>query len=163
MADPTDRGITINRTLAWTMLVSVAGLIWWGGGTLASLQGAAERLTAALMETREMILAERASSAQLEARVRVLETGYPASETYFFAPLNERVPVYQKPFRLTREVYVEASPEAAAALGTRTSLTLSGRLEYQACDDKICYNPTSVPLSWTLAIGALDRERVGGR
>lgn len=95
--------------------------------------------------------------------VRVLETGYPASETYFFAPLNERVPVYQKPFRLTREVYVEASPEAAAALGTRTSLTLSGRLEYQACDDKICYNPTSVPLSWTLAIGALDRERVGGR
>jgi hypothetical protein len=71
--------------------------------------------------------------------------------------------VYQKPFRLTREVFLDASPAAATALGTRTSLTLSGRLEYQACDDKICYNPTSVQLSWTFAIGALDRERVGGR
>ena len=66
--------ITINKALAWTMLVSVAGLIWWGGGTLASLQGAADRLTLALTETREMIVVERASSAQLEARVRALET-----------------------------------------------------------------------------------------
>lgn len=43
MIDNTDRGITVNKALAWTMLVSVTGLIWWGGGTLASLQGAAER------------------------------------------------------------------------------------------------------------------------
>ena len=85
MADTTDRGITINRTLAWTMLVSLTGLIWWGGGTLASLQGAAERLTAALMETREMILVERASSAQLEARVRVLETSAARQDVRFDA------------------------------------------------------------------------------
>ena len=43
MIETNDRGITINKALAWTMLVSVAGLIWWGGGTLASLQGAADR------------------------------------------------------------------------------------------------------------------------
>lgn len=73
MIESTDRGITINKALAWTMLVTVAGLIWWGGGTLASLQGAADRLTTALMETREMIVVERASTAQLEARVRALE------------------------------------------------------------------------------------------
>ena len=36
-------------------------------------RGAADRLTSALTETREMIVAERASSAQLEARVPVLE------------------------------------------------------------------------------------------
>ena len=69
MIENNERGITINKALAWTMLVSVTGLIWWGGGTLASLQGAADRLTSALTETREMIVAERASSAQLEARV----------------------------------------------------------------------------------------------
>ena len=95
--------------------------------------------------------------------MRALETTYPASETYFFEPLNERVPVFQKPFRLTRDVLLDASPQAAAAVGSSTSLTVSGRLEYQACDDKICYNPVSVPLSWTFAIGALDRERAGGR
>ena len=77
MIENTERGITINKALAWTMLVSVAGLIWWGGGTLASLQSAADRLTVALTETREMIMAERASSAQLEARVGFWKTAQP--------------------------------------------------------------------------------------
>ena len=85
MIENNERGITITKALAWTMLVSVAGLIWWGGGTLASLQGAADRLTSALTETREMIMAERASSAQLEARVRVLENSATRQDTRFDA------------------------------------------------------------------------------
>jgi len=32
---------------------------------------------------------------------------------------------------------------------------ITGTLEYQACDDKLCYNPTSVPLSWTVALTPL--------
>ena len=71
--------------VSWTMLVSVSGLIWWGGGTLASLQGAADRLTSALTETREMIVAERANSAQLEARVRALENSATRQDTRFDA------------------------------------------------------------------------------
>ena len=85
MIDSTERGITINKALAWTMLVSATGLIWWGGGTLASLQSAADRLTAALMETREMIVVERASSAQLEARVRALENSATRQDVRFDA------------------------------------------------------------------------------
>ncbi len=85
MIDSTDRGININKALAWTMLVTVAGLIWWGGGTLASLQGAADRLTTALMETREMIVVERASTAQLEARVRALENSATRQDVRFDA------------------------------------------------------------------------------
>jgi len=73
MIENNERGININKALAWTMLVSVTGLVWWGGGTLASLQSAAGRLTSALTETREMIVAERTNSAQLGARVRALE------------------------------------------------------------------------------------------
>lgn len=42
-------------------------------------------------------------------------------------------------------------------------LTVHGRLDYQACDDKICYNPASIPLSWSFAVGALDRERARPR
>ena len=74
MIETNDRGITINKALDSTMRVSVTGLIWWGGGTLASLQGAADRLTLALTKAREMIVVERANSAPLEARVRALET-----------------------------------------------------------------------------------------
>jgi hypothetical protein len=95
--------------------------------------------------------------------LRALDTSYPPSETYYFAPLKERVPVYMRAFRLTREVLLDPSPLGAAALGARASLTVSGRLDYQACDDKICYNPVSIPLSWSFTVGELDRERAQRR
>jgi hypothetical protein len=97
--------------------------------------------------------------------LRPLDTRYPPSEIYFFEPLNERVPVYQKPFTLLREVVVEGTPQAQAALKGRESVTINGTLEYQACDDKICYNPGSLPLSWTVSLRPLvfERPQVGQR
>jgi hypothetical protein len=73
-------------------------------------------------------------------------TKYPASEKYFFEPLNETVEVYSKPFRLTRDVTLLDTPEARKALAGRSTVTVSGQLEYQACDDKICYQPGKVPV-----------------
>jgi peroxiredoxin len=73
--------------------------------------------------------------------VRTLPMKYPASQIYHFKPLNERVPVYQKPFTLVQEIILEGTPQAQAAFRGKTSLTINGTLEYQACDDKICYNP----------------------
>jgi peroxiredoxin len=90
--------------------------------------------------------------------VRIGPTRYPASEIYHFKPLNERVPVFQKPFRLVHEVVLEGSPAAQAELREQTSVTVSGTLDYQACDDKICYNPMSVPVSWTVSLKPLLRE-----
>ena len=84
---------------------------------------------------------------------------YPAAEIYFFEPLNERVPVFQKPFRLIQGVLVEATAQAQAALQGRESLTITGSLEYQACDDKACFNPATVPVAWTLTLRPLIRER----
>jgi len=84
---------------------------------------------------------------------------YPPSGIYFFKPLNERVPVYQKAFRLVQEVLIEGTPQAQAALQGKDSLTIAGNVEYQACDDKVCFNPTSVPVTWTLTLRALIRER----
>ncbi len=91
--------------------------------------------------------------------VSVLPPQYPPSETYFFEPLNERVPVYQKPFTLLQDIVLQGTPEAQAALRGRESLTVHATLDYQACDDKICYNPVSVPLSWTFTLRSLVRER----
>ena len=93
------------------------------------------------------------------AHVRLAETEYPASEMYHFVPLDEHVPVYQKAFHLHRDVLLEASNEAEKALRDTGLLTLSGRLEYQACDDEKCFNPMSVPLSWTVAVAAHDSQR----
>ena len=91
--------------------------------------------------------------------LRVLPAEYPASEIYHFEPLDEHVPVYQRPFRLVQEVVVEGDPESAARLAEIDALTLTGRLDYQACDDAVCFNPASVPLTWTLTVSALDRQR----
>lgn len=90
--------------------------------------------------------------------VRIGSPMYPASEIYHFKPLNERVPVFQRPFRLVHEVVVEGSPAAQAAWRDKTSVTVNGTLDYQACDDRVCYNPMSVPVSWTVSLKALIRE-----
>jgi hypothetical protein len=79
-------------------------------------------------------------------------TKYPASEMYHFAPLNETVEVYSKPFRLTRGLVVLDTPEARQALAGRKNVTVTGQLEYQACDDKVCYSPSKVPVSFVVAV-----------
>ena len=95
--------------------------------------------------------------------VRVLALKYPKSDIYFFKPLNERVPVYQKPFTLVQELLLEGQPDAQAALRGRDSLSVTGTFDYQACDDKVCFNPTSIPLTWTLSLRPIIRERPTGR
>ena len=91
--------------------------------------------------------------------VRALPMKYPVSQIYFFKPLNERVPVFQKPFTLVQEVILEGTPQAQTAFRGKSSVTLTGTLEYQACDDRICYNPATVPLTWTLSLRPLVFER----
>lgn len=88
--------------------------------------------------------------------VRYKPVAYPESEIYYFEPLDEHVPVYQHPFTLLQEVVVKASNEAQAELAELDALTLTGTFNYQACDDEICYNPESVPLSFTLDLAEED-------
>lgn len=95
--------------------------------------------------------------------VRVLPAAYPPSEIYFFKPLNERVPVFQKPFTLVQELVLEGTAAAQAALKGRNALTIRGTLDYQACDDKVCFNPVSIPVTWTLSLKALVTERAPQR
>jgi hypothetical protein len=89
----------------------------------------------------------------------MLPMKYPASEIYHFKPLNERVRVYQKPFTLVQEIVLEETPQAQAAFRGKDSIRLTGTLEYQACDDKVCYNPASAPLSWIISLRPLVFER----
>jgi AhpC/TSA family/Thiol:disulfide interchange protein DsbD, N-terminal len=89
--------------------------------------------------------------------VRLDPVEYPPSETYYFAPLDETVPVYEHSFRLTAGVLVDASRESQEALKDQRSLTLDGTVEYQACDDRVCYNPETVPVTWRFELRPLDR------
>jgi peroxiredoxin len=84
---------------------------------------------------------------------------YPTSEIYEFKPLNERVPVFQKPFRLVQTMAVNPSQEARAALSGVTRVTVEGTLEYQACDDRLCFAPRTIPVSHVVTLRQLDTER----
>ncbi len=82
-----------------------------------------------------------------QAGVKPRPLVYPPSETYYFEPLDERVPVYSKPFTLTQVIAV-----SAAALKGKEALALSGRLEYQACDDRVCFKPGTIPFAFELKV-----------
>jgi DsbC/DsbD-like thiol-disulfide interchange protein len=88
-------------------------------------------------------------------------TRYAPPQIYHFVPLNERVEVYSKPFRLTKDLTILATPEIQTLLAGRESITIDAALEYQACDDKVCFNPSRVPLSFTLKVKPLDRRPPG--
>ncbi len=91
--------------------------------------------------------------------VHVKAAQFPKSEAYDFAPLNERVQVYQRPFRIVQDLAVDASPEGRAVLKGVSELIVRGTLTYQACDDTLCYTPQTVPLAWTVELRAHDVER----
>jgi len=84
--------------------------------------------------------------------LKVQPTSYPPSEIYHFKELDEKVETYGKPFKIVQEVSILGTAEAKKALAGSSPIKLSGRLEYQACDDKVCYAPTRIPVSFSLAV-----------
>ena len=76
--------------------------------------------------------------------VRAHDVTYPEPQIYHFEPLDEQ------PFTLVQEVTIPMSREIGAlAAEPNATLTIEGALEYQACDDAICYTPVELPVSWT--------------
>jgi DsbC/DsbD-like thiol-disulfide interchange protein len=70
---------------------------------------------------------------------------FPPPEKYFFEALKETQLVYSKPFQIVQDVTPVQKPGAGP-------LTITGTLRYQACDDKVCYPPRNVPVSWVVAM-----------
>jgi hypothetical protein len=90
--------------------------------------------------------------------VKVHTPRFPPPEKYFFKPLDETQLVYSKPFRIVQEVTLALTPavrERARAEGA--VLAITGSLQYQACDEAICYTPVTVPVSWTVGLRGLER------
>ena len=101
-----------------------------------------------------------ALTVQPQPNLVVKRAQFPKAEDYFFKPLKEHVPVFAKPFRLVQDLMLDSSREAEAALKDMKTMTINASLQYQACDDTVCFTPQTVPLSWTIDVRPLDRERV---
>jgi DsbC/DsbD-like thiol-disulfide interchange protein len=79
-----------------------------------------------------------------QPEIKAGKVAYPKSEMMTFA--DEKVPVFQKPFRLTQDVTLDKSAKAGS------TVTVSGMVNYQACDDRVCYPPESSPITWTVVV-----------
>ena len=90
---------------------------------------------------------------------RIEPVSYPESEVYYFEPLDEHVPVYQEKFTILQEVVMNGDARAEEVMSTLDALTLTGTLDYQACDDAICFLPQSIPVSFTVDLEMPDRQR----
>jgi hypothetical protein len=85
---------------------------------------------------------------------------YPASKTLYLPAIKEKVPVFDGTFHISQDVKVDSGSAFWGSLGKDGQLfTISGKLEYQACDKTICFLPTSVPVKWQLKVFPLDRTR----
>ena len=93
---------------------------------------------------------------QLELKPAV----YPASQTLFMPAIKEKVPVYEGTFRVSQDVKVSSSAGFWGSIGDDGKvLTITGKLEYQACDKTMCFVPTSIPVKWQIKVFPLDRTR----
>ena len=79
---------------------------------------------------------------------------FPESEDYYFEPLDEHVDVYMKPFRIVQKLVVDMSDDASGSLDDVSSMEVNATLQYQACDETVCYSPRVVPLLWTVQLDA---------
>lgn len=80
-----------------------------------------------------------------QADVTVHAIRLPAGQPLFFPATGETQLVYSKPFRIELPVTVVKERKPGP-------LTIAGTLEYQACDDTVCYVARKVALKWTVSV-----------
>ena len=94
------------------------------------------------------------------AEMQLRAATYPHPRILYLPAIKERVPVFEGSFHISQDVRVNTAASFAGSLGTDGKVfTISGKLEYQACDQKICYLPAAVPVKWQLQVLPLDRQR----
>jgi hypothetical protein len=90
---------------------------------------------------------------QQDPNILVHEMKFPTAHILNLKAIRERVPVYEGHLRLERDFTLAPGTKA-------TTLEVKAILEYQACDDHICYVPASIPMTFSLPVEGLERQRV---
>lgn len=82
---------------------------------------------------------------------------YPVPTDYVFGQLKEHVKVFDRPSRIMQDVTLALTPSLRQRAAAKDTLSVSGTLEYQACDDKVCFRPESIRLTWSIALTPIER------
>jgi hypothetical protein len=87
------------------------------------------------------------------------EASWPAPAILHLEAIKEKAPVFEGRFRVARDMTVGHIPELRPLMQAGGKLVVKGSFRYQACDDKVCYQPQTIPLRWEFEIRELDRTR----
>lgn len=85
---------------------------------------------------------------------------YPESKLIRLDAIDETVPAYETKLRVTRDVQLAPQRILAQAAGETGEVIVRGSFRYQACDEKQCFIPETVPLEWKLKLESMVTERV---
>jgi DsbC/DsbD-like thiol-disulfide interchange protein len=77
--------------------------------------------------------------------VKVSPVRYPEGKKLRLEAIDETVPAYEGTFVLTADAVISPAAKTGDAV-------IRGSLNYQTCDDKVCYLPVTIPLDWTVKI-----------
>ena len=90
----------------------------------------------------------------------VVASRNPKSKSLFLPAIKETVPVYEGSFPVSYDLAIAYSPAFMESVGSDgRTLQIQGEFRYQACDDKLCFLPESIPVKWEVQVKPLDRQR----
>src|SRR5262249_51764813 len=89
--------------------------------------------------------------------VKVSTVRYPEGKKLHLQAIDDTVPVLEGSFTLEADAVVLRTARPGDTV-------INGTLNYQTCDDKICYLPVTLPVSWTVKVTPpKGKETVSGK
>ncbi len=85
---------------------------------------------------------------------------FPRAKVMNLAAIREKAPVYDAPFRIQQTVTLAAANVLEPLLDKDRNLTIAAKFRYQACNEKECFVPETLPVQWRIHVEAFDRTRV---
>jgi hypothetical protein len=80
------------------------------------------------------------------AAVKAGKPAYPKPDAAAAPGAADAVPAYTRPFRIAVPVTIGSTAKKGE------TVTIAGAVNYQACDDRLCYPVASAPVTWRVAV-----------
>jgi DsbC/DsbD-like thiol-disulfide interchange protein len=71
---------------------------------------------------------------------------YPKPDVAFAPGATDAVPAYTRPFRIAVPVTIMSTAKKGQ------TVTIAGSVNYQACDDRLCYPVSVAPVTWKVLV-----------
>jgi hypothetical protein len=92
--------------------------------------------------------------------VKAYPARFPAALPLEMAWADEPLTGYTSAVRVAVDVALARRQDLGPVLEAGRGLTMTGTLRLQACDDRVCWPPQSIPLSWHVELLPPDLQRV---